>query len=241
MENPPRIKTRMRFTKTGTLRFLGHLDLMRFFQKAIKRAGLDVAYSKGYSPHQLMSFASPLGVGRTTDGDYLDVEFASEVDPAEVMERLNRELNREVYITDIELMPEGFKNSMSMLVSADYMITTKTPDAFPDNYKELFENFLDQDEIIIHKKTKKSERDVDIKPDIQIYAFDKEEFTKKTGTEMPELHPVYTGDSIYLRLPAESGNTLNPDHVMSAFFSYIGAANQSASYAIHRIDMQFIK
>ena len=59
------MKTRMRFVKCGSMKFIGHLDCMRFFQKAIRRAKLDVAYSKGYSPHQLMSFASPLGVGVT--------------------------------------------------------------------------------------------------------------------------------------------------------------------------------
>ena len=69
------MKTRMRFTKTGSMKFIGHLDCMRFFQKAIRRAKLDVAYSQGYSPHQLMSFASPLGVGITSDGEYLDVDF----------------------------------------------------------------------------------------------------------------------------------------------------------------------
>ena len=71
------MKTRMRFVKTGSVKFIGHLDCMRFFQKAIRRAKLDVAYSQGYSPHQLMSFASPLGVGITSDGEYLDVEFSS--------------------------------------------------------------------------------------------------------------------------------------------------------------------
>ena len=69
------MKVRMRFTKTGSLKFIGHLDCMRFFQKALRRAKMDVAYSKGYSPHQLMSFASPLGVGVTSDGEYIDVEF----------------------------------------------------------------------------------------------------------------------------------------------------------------------
>ena len=71
------MKTRMRFVKCGSMKFIGHLDCMRFFQKAIRRAKLDVAYSKGYSPHQLMSFASPLGVGLTSDGEYIDVEFYS--------------------------------------------------------------------------------------------------------------------------------------------------------------------
>ena len=158
MSDSPRIKARMRFTKTGTLRFLGHLDLMRFFQKAIKRAGLDVAYSQGFSPHQLLSFASPLGVGQTTDGDYLDIEFASPIVPEDVMTALNKELNSEVYITDIELMPEGFKNSMSMLYLCDYVVTAKSEGAFPSDYRSEFERFMSQKEIIIHKKTKVSDQ-----------------------------------------------------------------------------------
>ena len=223
MSDSPRIKARMRFTKTGTLRFLGHLDLMRFFQKAIKRAGLDVAYSQGFSPHQLLSFASPLGVGQTTDGDYLDIEFASPIVPEDVMTALNKELNSEVYITDIELMPEGFKNSMSMLYLCDYVVTAKSEGAFPADYRSEFERFMSQKEIIIHKKTKKSERDVDIKKDIHLYAFDKTSFEKCTGLPLPELHPIYTGDSIYMRLSTESGNTVRPDHVMDAFFAFLSA------------------
>ena len=71
------MKTRMRFVKCGSMKFIGHLDCMRFFQKAIRRAKLDVAYSKGYSPHQLMSFASPLGVGVTSDGEYIRILFTA--------------------------------------------------------------------------------------------------------------------------------------------------------------------
>lgn len=54
------MKVRVKFAKYGCMKFIGHLDVMRFFQKAIRRAGIDVAYSTGYSPHQIMSFASPL-------------------------------------------------------------------------------------------------------------------------------------------------------------------------------------
>ena len=57
------MKLRVKFKKFGAVRFIGHLDVMRFFQKAIRRAGLDIAYTGGYSPHQIMTFASPLGVG----------------------------------------------------------------------------------------------------------------------------------------------------------------------------------
>ena len=63
------MKLRVKFKKYGPIRFIGHLDVMRYFQKAIRRAGLDVAYTGGYSPHQIMTFASPLGGGMESTGD----------------------------------------------------------------------------------------------------------------------------------------------------------------------------
>ena len=69
------MKLRIKYTKTGVLRFIGHLDVMRFFQKAIRRAKLDVSYTKGFSPHQIISFAAPMPLGMTSEGEYFDGEF----------------------------------------------------------------------------------------------------------------------------------------------------------------------
>ena len=240
MEQAIRYKTRMRFTKTGSVRFIGHLDLMRFFQKAIRRAGLNVAYSQGYSPHQLMSFAAPLGVGATTDGDYIDVEFVSgEAEPDEIMRRLNDALTDEVFITEIERMPEGFKNSMSMLECSAYMVTAKNDDSFPVDYKKRFEEFLSQDSIIITKKTKKSEKEIDLKPAILFHAFEMEEFEKMIGEKLPKLHPVYTGDSIFLKLPTSSENTVKPEQVIDTFFGFCDFEPEPWNYQVHRLQMWF--
>ena len=240
MDQTERYKTRMRFTKTGAVRFIGHLDLMRFFQKAIRRAGLNVAYSQGYSPHQLMSFASPLGVGTTTDGDYIDVEFVpSEEEPEVLMERLNACLTDEVFVTSIERMGEGFKNSMSLLQASAYMVTEKEAGGFPPSYRERFEQFLEQDEILIIKKTKKSERQIDLKPEILVHAYEREEFEKQLGESLPELHPVYEGDSIFLKLPSQSANTVKPEQVMEAFFGYCSFEGRPYGYQVHRCQMWF--
>ncbi len=256
-----RYKTRMRFTKTGNVRFIGHLDLMRFFQKAVRRAGLKVAYSQGYSPHQLMSFASPLGVGQTTDGDYIDIEFEpDEAEPQIIMERLNSVLTDEVFITGIEKMPEGFKNSMALLKSAAYMITAK-PKAinkdesdsrnrqtnnksgnngvFFSGYEQKFEDFYDQNEIIVTKKTKKSERTIDLKPAIQAHAYTIEDFEAAIGEKLPTLHPIYTGESIFMKLSAGSSDNVNPAQVMDAFFTFAGVEAEPFSYQIHRCQMWF--
>ena len=55
------------------MKFIGHLDVMRYFQKAMRRADIPIAFTKGFSPHMIMSFANPLGVGLTSDGEYFDI------------------------------------------------------------------------------------------------------------------------------------------------------------------------
>ena len=72
-KNNTMTKIRVRFTKHGAIRYIGHLDVMRYFQKTIRRAKINVSYSGGFSPHQIMTFAAPLGVGLESDGDYMDL------------------------------------------------------------------------------------------------------------------------------------------------------------------------
>ena len=71
------------------MKFIGHLDIMRYFQKAMRRADIDICYSEGFSPHQIMSFAAPLGVGITSDGEYLDIEVHESKSTKEAMADLN--------------------------------------------------------------------------------------------------------------------------------------------------------
>lgn len=70
------MKVRIKFSRDGAMKFVGHLDLMRYFQKAMRRANVNIRYSEGFSPHQVMSFAAPLGVGIASRGEYLDIEVA---------------------------------------------------------------------------------------------------------------------------------------------------------------------
>ena len=83
MEEVSALKIRIKFRKWGAMKFIGHLDMMRYFQKAVRRANIDICYSEGYSPHQIMSFAAPLGVGITSDGEYFDIEVNSSLSSKE--------------------------------------------------------------------------------------------------------------------------------------------------------------
>ncbi len=235
------IKTRMRFVKTGSIKFIGHLDCMRFFQKAIRRAKLDVAYSQGYSPHQLMSFASPLGVGVTSIGEYIDVEFHSlpDMELNELVDYLNQFMTDELFITDIEIMPDKFKNSMSLLVAADYMIVEKEPGIFPQFYENKWGNFISQPEIIVTKKTKKSEKKMDIKPFILADSFTLDEFSAITQQRYPGLCCPYKGNSLFLQLTSGSEINIKPELVMDAFFQFCNVTVSPFSYQVHRLQMYF--
>lgn len=90
------MKARIKFSKTGSMRFIGHLDVMRYFQKAMRRAGIKVSYSQGFSPHQLMSFTSPLGIGLSSDAEYLDIVLEEADTPQVMADRINAVMNNEI-------------------------------------------------------------------------------------------------------------------------------------------------
>ena len=83
------MKIRIRFRKYGVMKFIGHLDVMRYFQKAMRRAHIDICYSEGFSPHQIMSFASPLSVGLISHAEYVDIDVNSSGNSTGMGRRLN--------------------------------------------------------------------------------------------------------------------------------------------------------
>ena len=152
------MKARIKFRKYGSLRFIGHLDVMRFFQKVMRRADIPIAFSGGYSPHMIMSFANPLGIGLTSDGEYFDIELTEAVNSADAVRRMNEACQIEgIEIVSIRRIAEEKKmTGMTILAGADYL-TSVRKGAFPEGWKERFSEFMEQPEIRIVKQTKRSE------------------------------------------------------------------------------------
>ena len=123
------MKVRVKFKKTGIMKFIGHLDVMRYFQKVNRRAGVDIAYSGGFSPHQIMSFASPLGLGLTSEGEYLDMEILSTDTSDHMVKRMNETMAEGMEIVSFLLLPETAKPAMSVVAAADYLISQKEASA----------------------------------------------------------------------------------------------------------------
>ena len=98
------MKLRMRFGKEGIVKFIGHLDIMRYFQKAFRRANVDITYSQGYHPHPCLSFASPLGVGLESRGEYLDMEVNSFDDLEAMKDAVNAQMVEGIVVYSISEM-----------------------------------------------------------------------------------------------------------------------------------------
>ena len=158
------MKARIKFRKNGVMKFIGHLDIMRYFQKAIRRAEIPIAFTSGYSPHMIMSFANPLGVGLTSDGEYFDIELTESIASKEAVRRLNEQMVDGMEIVSFVQIPDDKKSKgMSIVAGADYLSSVKNG-SLPEDLAEKLEAFYAQNEICVVKKTKKSEKEVDIRP-----------------------------------------------------------------------------
>lgn len=233
------MKARLKFTKYGAVKFIGHLDLMRFFQKAFRRAQIDVAYSQGYSPHQITSFAAPLGVGLTSGAEYMDMELNSSYTKEEFLATLNPSLVEGIEAVDFCMLRDDSIKSMTAVGAADYMISLKNGYEVTEEFKEKFAAFLSQPEILITKKTKKSQKELDIKPFIYEASLDEKEFAASCSYDLClEQADVYDNDNrVFLRLCTGSVDNLKPELVMEAFCQYCKTEYTPFAYQVHRMEV----
>ncbi len=200
------MKVRVRFEKKGVLKYIGHLDMMRYFQKAISRSELPIAYSEGFNPHQIMSFGNPLGLGMTSSAEYMDIELLEEVPSTEGVSRLNEQMAPGINILSFRYLPDNAKNAMSSTEAALYKITLS--DKLSDMIGGRFDfsgkitEFMSLDKCVIAKKTKKSTRELDILP--LIYEF------------------CYKDESFYIKCSASSGDNIKPEVVMQEYLRFLG-------------------
>lgn len=232
------MKARIKFTKCGSMRFIGHLDVMRYFQKAFRRAGIPVSYSQGFSPHQLMSFASPLGIGLSSDAEYLDLTLDSCDSEEEMLDRINGQMNEEIRVLEFCILQEDAKPSMAILAACDYVVMLKqgySSFLLPENIEksgiyqslsELLQAFLAQEKIEILKKTKRSEKLVDIRENIYVLSDNPD----STQTEL--YQPLLS-----MQLTAGSIINIKPELVLQALANFAEASYEPAAYQIHRQEM----
>lgn len=194
------MKIRIKFLKQGSTKFIGHLDMMRYFQKAMRRAQVDIRYSEGFSPHQIMSFAAPLGVGITSNGEYFDIEVLSTDSSKAMVDRLNKVMVEEIRVLSYRKLEDSGKSAMSLVCAADYTLKFREKDRPVDLegfFREL-EDFYSQEQIRITKETKKGQKEMDLKP--LIYRLERR------------------GEEIFMQVSAGSTDNIKPELVMETFY-----------------------
>ena len=212
-------KLRLKFSKNGPIKFIGHLDVMRYFQKAIRRADIDVKYSEGFSPHQVISFAQPLSVGATSDGEYMDMTVNSMVSTKDIMDRLNNVLNEGIKILAITELSERDEKAMTASFAARYRLNFRE-NIRPDfDWCSKFEEYLSQDKLPAMKKTKSGEKEIDMRPMIFEYRIDSAK------------------EEVNILLSMSSSATLKPTLLFEGFFAYVGKEFNKNALAIHRVDI----
>lgn len=147
------------FSKNQRVQYVSHLDTLRVFERAMRRAKLPASYSQGFHPHPLITFAQPLGVGISSKSELVEIAFDRPL-CAEEQERFSAS------------MPEGFallkhcenekKSPFAALEWAVYEICIATPIA-----RKMLDDFMKQEEILMLKRSKKGEKQVNIRPMIQ--------------------------------------------------------------------------
>ena len=205
----------LQFQKAASVRHLGLLDLQRTMQRALRRSGLPIAYSKGYSPHVMMSFASALSVGISGEAEILDVALTQDV-PAEIcLEKMNRVLPPALAASRVVTADDRHSALMGMLKQATYTIDLAGGGA--QAVADAIEGFLAQETIMAIRKTKSGEKLVDIRPMIH------------------DLHIVRREEEavrLHARVSFEEIATLKPDVLVGALATFSGA--QPDRVRIHR-------
>jgi radical SAM-linked protein len=158
----------MMYAKSGPARYISHLDLLRTFERAARRARLPIAFTSGFNPHPKIAFAAPLAVGTAGEKEFADIELAVEVPETSVQEDLDGTLPEGLHLLEVRKIVDRAPALMSMVESATYRCEARLNRPFKkDALDQAIEAFLNQPEILVQRKNKTGEKKVyDIRPGI---------------------------------------------------------------------------
>ena len=219
----------IRFSKEGYICYTSHLDIMRLFQRAFKKAGIKLRYSQGYNPHPRMGFAQPLSLGYSSDCELIEFETEEELKPEEIKERMDATMGESLEITGCKPFPEGMKKLAGAVDSAVYLITIPLGKDKDETERIDIKQFMDNDEIIAEKKQKKSKemKKINIRGMIRKLDMCLQE---RDGEEVLTLAA---------ELDAGSRSNLSPELLVTAFNDFFSLGADRADIDIKRTAINF--
>lgn len=213
-------KLRLKITKGEAVRYLAHLDFARAIERAIRRAKLPVAYSEGFNPHMKMAFASALGLGVTSDAEYMDLELSRDTELPEFQKSLKEQLPEGIGLVEAMVIPQQTPALMKVVNLATYLVRVPLADTDYAKTSAAVEAFNGANEVIYIKEMPKGRRQINIKE------------------YMADAVEVVSWDEIMLQLRFSIHITptgsVKPGEVLSALVNQFDLPVRAASAVLHR-------
>ncbi len=151
------------FEKAERIRHIGHLDIQRSVQRGLRRSGLPVAYSNGFNPHILVTFASALSTGACGEREIMDVTMAEEVSAEEFLCKMNRAMPPEMQLSEARAVDQKHPALMASLKAAEYDLLVRDPEQ-ARKLADAIPEMMEKETVTAMRKTKTALRECDIKP-----------------------------------------------------------------------------
>ena len=236
------MRVRVKFAKYGPMKFIGHLELMRYLQSAVRRTEIPVKYDEGMHQRMVMSFAMPLGVGPTSSAEYMDIELETPITTDKAMRLLGEHMCEGLEILDFREVDGGKKmKAMTIVAAADYEVWFR--EGFePDwDWKSALQEFCSRESIPWVKETKKGTREVDMRDwiyDMKIHEREASAVSLQDVTSLDDKFGIAkTSTSVYLRLCCSVGDNLKPEQLFGEMFRSYGHELPQFALQVHRLDL----
>ena len=157
-------RVRLTLSKQGRARMVGHLEYLKMFQRAVRRAKLPIRFSQGFHPMPKISYLEALPMGVTSEAELIDLELLSHLPADRVVNDINVQLPEGFKIVAGEIIPWKSPSPSATVASSYYCVTL--PDPQPEDLAERISNFLAAEQILVSRIKKGVEKRVDIRPDV---------------------------------------------------------------------------
>ena len=226
-------KIRSKFYKKEDMIFISHLDLVRIFERAFRRAYIPISYTQGFNPHPIMAFATALGVGISSESEYIDIELNEKIDLIEFMDRLNNQLPKGLKIIKSQYISKDEVSLMATIQYSSYVVKVNLTEKI--NEKELkckLKSFLELKEIKDLKTIKKKKgfkktnknhiKEINIRPLIKELSL-----IKKENNEV----------LLMMLLSAGSSGNLKPETVVKKFQEEMRISINLEKVRVNRLEL----
>jgi radical SAM-linked protein len=197
---PPDHRLRLIFAKKKQIKYIGHLDLVLAWERALRRAQIPLAYSKGFNPRPKIQVASSLPLGTSGSAEIMDIIITQPVEPTDALDRIKPALPEGIELHNVEIIPLKAPTLQHLLRQAEYRVTVET-DLSAGELAQRIETLLAADKIVQTRQRKKKGEEIDLRPWLH-------ELTLESAAEgTARLH---------MRLTAGQYGNLRPEEVLRA-------------------------